>query len=41
MASSALYGLQREEPYWMPEAELAIGRSQDTLGGFERDLNGI
>ncbi|MBE9137526.1 Uma2 family endonuclease [Nodosilinea sp. LEGE 07088] len=32
------YQLQIGEPYWMPEAGLAIGRAQGLLGGMEREV---
>ncbi len=32
------YQLQIGEPYWMPEAGIAIGRSQGILGGTEREV---
>ena len=32
------YQLQRGEPYWMPEAGLAIGRAQGLLGGEIREV---
>ena len=32
------YSLQIGEPYWMPEAGLAIGRAQSLLGGMEREV---
>jgi Uma2 family endonuclease len=32
------YQLQLGEPYWMPEVGLAIGRSQGTVGGIQREV---
>ena len=32
------YQLQIGEPYWMPEAGIAIGRAQGLLGGTEREV---
>ena len=32
------YQLQLGEPYWMPEVDLAIGRSQGIVGGIEREI---
>ncbi|MEM8642286.1 MAG: Uma2 family endonuclease [Cyanobacteria bacterium P01_G01_bin.54] len=32
------YQLQWGEPYWLPELELAIGRSRGMIGGVEREL---
>ncbi len=31
------YQLQREEPFWIPEIELGIGRVQGELGGIKRE----
>jgi Uma2 family endonuclease len=32
------YQLQIGEPYWMPEIDLALGRSQGTIGGIDREV---
>lgn len=32
------YQIQIGEPYWMPEMELALGRSRSIVGGIEREI---